>query len=316
MTSNPETTENRKSKFEIRNWKYDARNSESGIRKPTFFAQLPLFEFRVSSFEFPVSSFQFPVSIFVLNPALLLTLALALSAWARPVYGTERVWEKRLELPPGGHVSVVNVQGSVLVEGWDRAEVEATVAMRSAAPTDQLDEVQVAVEARSDGVVFHTLYPSGLDTPIRVDYRLRVPRQVRLDELSTLQGDIVVRDVEGSMEARNLHGDIEGINVSGAVVAHALTGNILISLRALPDRRLPIQLATLNGNVDLQMPAEANADLELSTVAGNIVGDYSFQVSSVPGDSTRHAQVGAGGVRVELRTVRGNIRVGQRDEDL
>jgi DUF4097 and DUF4098 domain-containing protein YvlB len=149
-----------------------------------------------------------------------------------------------------------------------------------------------------------------------VDYRLRVPRQIRLDELSTLQGDIVVHDVEGSMEAHNLHGDIQGINVSGAVVAHALTGNIFISLRSMPDRRLPLQLATINGNVDLLMPAQANADLALSTVAGNIVGSYPFQVSSTPGDSTRHAQVGAGGVRVELRTVRGNIRVSQRDDDL
>jgi hypothetical protein len=183
-------------------------------------------------------------------------------------------------------------------------------------PTDHLDDVQVAVEASSGGVAFHTLYPSGLDTPIRVDYRLRVPRQVRLDEISTLEGDIVIHDIEGSVQARNLHGDIEGINVSGSVVAHALTGNILVSLRALPDRHLPVQLATINGNVDLVMPPQANADLELSTVAGNIVGDYPFQVSSIPGDSTRRAQVGAGGVRVELRTVRGNIRVGLRDEDL
>jgi len=261
-----------------------------------------IFEFRFSSFEW--------------NFALLLTLCLGLGGWLRPAFGAERVWEKRFELPPGGHVSVVNVHGSVLVEGWDRAEVEATVAMRSQAPTDQLDDVQVAVEARSGGVAFHTLYPSGLDTPVRVDYRLRVPRQVRLDELSTLEGDIVVHDVEGSLEAHNLHGDIEGLNVSGSVVAHALTGNILISLRALPDRRLPFTLATINGNVDLIMPAQTNADLELSTVAGNIVGDYPFQVSSVPGDSTRHAQVGTGGVKVEMRTVRGNIRVGQRDEDL
>ena len=51
-------------------------------------------------------------------------------------------------------------------------------------------------------------------------------------------------------------------------------------------------------------------------MAGNFMGDYPFQVSSVPGDSTRHAQVGAGGVRVELRTVRGNIRVGQQDDGL
>ena len=251
-----------------------------------------------------------------LKVARFLILILGLGGCLRSAYGTERVWEKRLELSPGGHVSVVNVQGSVLVQGWDQAEVEATVAMRSEAPTDQLDDVQVAVEARSGAVSFHTLYPAGLDTPIRVDYRLRVPRQIRLDELSTLQGDIVVHDVDGTMEAHNLHGDIEGINVSGSVRAHALTGNIFISLRALPDSRLPLQLATINGNVDLVMPAQANANLELSTVAGNIMGDYPFQVSSIPGESTRRAQVGAGGVRVELRTVRGNIRVGQRDDDL
>lgn len=276
----------------------------------------PNLEIRKSKTVIRPATCEHRISSFELKFTLFLTLALVLSAWARPAFGAERVWEERFGLSPGGHVSVVNVQGSVLVEGWDRAEVEATVAMRSKAPTDQLDDVQIAVETRRDGVAFHTLYPSGLDTPIRVDYRLRVPRQVRLDELSTLEGEIVVRDVDGTIEAHNLHGDIEGINVSGSVVAHTLTGNILFSLRALPDRRLPFTLATLNGNVDLLMPAQADADLELSTVAGNIVGDYAFQVSSTPGDSTRHAQLGAGGVRVELRTVRGNIRVSQRDDDL
>ncbi len=273
----------------------EIRNSVHSICAPDF-------EFRFSRIEWKL--------------LLLLALALCLGGWLRPAYGAERVWEKKFELPPGGHVSVENVHGSVLVEGWDRSEVEATVAMRSDVPTDQLDDVQVAVETRSGGVAFHTLYPSSIETPIRVDYRLRVPRQVRLEELSTLDGDIVVHDVQGVIDARNLHGDIEGINVSGSIAAHALTGNILISLGASPDRRMPIQLATINGNVDLVMPTQADANLELSTVAGNIEGDYPFQVSSVPGDSTRRAQVGAGGARVELRTVRGNIRVGQRDEDL
>jgi hypothetical protein len=291
MSSSPE-----KAKLEIRNSKLaECRAS---------------FDFRVSNFNFP--NFQFRFSSFV----FLLAFIAALGSALRPAYGEQRVWEKRFKLPPGGHVSVVNVQGSVLVEGWDRAEVEATVAMRSEAPTDQLDDVQVAVEASHGGVAFHTLYPSGLDTPVRVDYRLRVPRQVRLDELSTLDGDIVVHDVEGAMAAHNLHGDIEAINLAGSVTAHALTGNILISLRSLPDPRLPVQLATINGNVDVLLPAQANANLELSTVAGNIVGNYAFQVSSIPGDSTRRAQVGAGGVRVELRTVRGNIRVGEREEEL
>lgn len=262
------------------------------------------------------SNFEFRVSPFAVKLIFLLTLVLVLGVWPQPSFASQRVWEKSFELPPGSHVSVVNVHGSVLVQGWDRDEVEATVAMRSEAATDQLDDVQVAVEARSHAVSFHTLYPAGLDTPIRVDYRLRVPRQVRLDELSTLDGEIVIHDVDGSIQAHNLHGDIVGINVSGAVVAHALTGNIMMSLRSLPERHEPFSLATSNGNVDLVLPAQANANLELSTVAGNIAGNYPSHVSSVPGDSTRHAVVGAGGVRMELTTVRGNIRVGQNDDDL
>jgi len=245
-----------------------------------------------------------------------LVMLFGMAGVPRPSYGVERVWAKRFPLPPGGRVLVENVHGSVLVEGWDHAEVEAIVAMRSQGPSDRLDDVEVAVEVRAGSLAFHTLYPADLDEPVRVDYRLRVPRQVRLEQLSTLEGNIVVRDVEGAVKARSLHGDIEEVNVAGSVVGRALTGNILVSLRRLPDRQFPVKLETLNGNVDLLMPAQANADLELTTVAGKILGNYAFEVSSVPGDSTRRARLGEGGVRVELRTVRGNIRVGQRDEDL
>jgi DUF4097 and DUF4098 domain-containing protein YvlB len=188
--------------------------------------------------------------------------------------------------------------------------------MRSKGASAQLNDVQVAVEKRDQGIEFHTLYPQGNDSPVQVDYRLRVPRQIHLDQLSTLRGDIVVHDIDGSMEAHNLHGDIAGVDVSGSVVAHALTGNIMMSLRSMPDRHLPLQLVTVNGNVDLVLPAQANANLDLSTVSGNVVSSFPFQVSSTPGDSTRHAQVGDGGVQVELKTVRGNIRVSQRDRDL
>ena len=203
-----------------------------------------------------------------LKVILLLAASFGMAGVSSPAYTMERVWAKHFALAPGGSVSVENVQGSVLVEGWDRAEVEATVAMRSQGPSDHIDDVDVAVEAGNGSLAFHTLYPAGLDENIRVDYRLRVPRQVRLEQLSTLEGDIAVRDVEGAVRARSLHGDIEGVNLAGSVVARALTGNILVTLRKLPDPQFPLRLETLNGNVDLLLPARANADLELTTVAG------------------------------------------------
>jgi len=241
---------------------------------------------------------------------------LGMAVWVRPAYGIERNWVKGYALTPGGRVTVENVDGDILVEGWDRAEVEATVVMRSRSSQDRLDAIKVAVEAKPGSLAFHTLYPTNPEKRVRVDYRLRVPRQVQLEDLSTLQGSIAVRGVEGSMKARSLHGDITGIDVSGSVEARALTGNILISLRSLPDARGAIRLETINGNLNLQVPAKTNADLELTTVAGRIFGDFRYEVSLVPGESTRRSRLGEGGVPIELRTVRGNIRVGERDEAL
>ena len=51
-------------------------------------------------------------------------------------------------------------------------------------------------------------------------------------------------------------------------------------------------------------------------MAGKILGNYAFETSSVPGDSTRHVHLGEGGVRIVIRTVRGYIQVGESEEEL
>jgi DUF4097 and DUF4098 domain-containing protein YvlB len=211
-------------------------------------------------------------------------------------------------------VGVENVQGEISVEGWDRAEVEVTAARIGSGQGHHLDDVRVVTEFGVGSLTFTTVYPHHLEGPVRVNYRLRVPRQVRLSSLRTLEGNITVRHVEGSVDARTLSGNIEETDVTGRAMARALTGSILVSLRASPAGTAPLLLDTVNGNIVLLLPPRANADLELSTVAGTIEGNYAFQVSSVLGDSTRRTRVGLGGVTISLRTVRGSIRVAQRDE--
>jgi hypothetical protein len=226
----------------------------------------------------------------------------------------ERAWYGLYPLPAGGDVAVENVQGEISVEGWDRAEVEITAAKIGSGQGDHLDDVRVVTELGFRSLKFRTVYPPHLDEPVRVNYRLRVPRQVRLSSLRTLEGSIIVRHVEGSVDARTLSGNIEEMDVTGRVVARALTGSLLVSLRALPVGTAPLLLDTVNGNIALLLPPRSNADLELSTLAGTIEGNYAFQISSTPGDSTRRTRVGLGGVTISLRTVRGSIRVAERDE--
>ena len=250
---------------------------------------------------------------------LLLFLGMACPATLSASSTHEGAWYGRYPLPAGGSVAVENVQGDVQVEGWDRAEVQITAAKIASGysghlPSHHLDEVRVVAEVGVQSLRFRTLYPAHLKGPVRVNYRLHVPRQVQLSSLRTLEGNIAVRDVEGPVDARTLHGNIVQMDVAGSVVARALTGSILVSLRALPVGTAPLLLDSVNGNVVLLLPPRLNADLELSTVAGTIEGNYAFQISSIPGDSTRRTRLGLGGVTITLRTVRGSIRVAERDD--
>jgi hypothetical protein len=249
-----------------------------------------------------------------LTACLFLCLAMAFVARLDASQQLERAWYGRYALSAGGSVSVENVQGEISVEGWDRAEVEITAAKIGKGQDDHLEDVRVVTELEIDSLAFRTVYPQHMDKPVRVDYRLRVPRQVHLASLRTLEGNIAVHSVEGSVDARTLAGNIVEMGMTGRVTARTVTGSIMVSLKALPAGTRPLLLDTVNGNIDLLLPPRPDADLELSTLDGTIQGNYAFQVSSVPGDTMRRTRLGLGGVTVTLRTVRGTIRVAERDD--
>ncbi len=244
--------------------------------------------------------------------ALLIALGLV---GAAPSFAVEQeVWVARYPLVPGGQVIVENVQGDIVVEGWARAEVEVAAVKTTSGPESRLEDVRIAVDAREGALTVKTVYVGQAGPPVRVDYRLRVPRQVRLVPLSTVDGDIAVRGIEGAVKGRSLHGDVGLVDVAGGVEVSTVTGSIWAALRALPETGPALAFETINGDIELHLPARVNANLEARTVAGKIASDYALMVSSVPGDTARRARLGRGGTLVKLRTVRGNIRVAEAED--
>ncbi len=242
---------------------------------------------------------------------LLLSGALLAPLPAEAKSGDERIWSATYPLKPGGRVQVANVQGSITVEGWDRAEIEVTAVQTPG--TAEGGEPVVGVERGPDWISLRTLYPADGAEPVRLDYYLRVPRQVLLDELLTVNGRVRVRDIEGRVVARTLNGDIEQERIAGSVTARALNGSIRLALRALPGRSAELSLETVNGDLLVLVPPRADADLELSTVAGRVENQFVLTASdsgSADG-GMRRARLGRGGPTLKLRTVRGNIRIGQ-----
>lgn len=243
-----------------------------------------------------------------LGGALVLALAALPGAAAAP-----QSWTARYPLAADGEVAVSNVQGSIEVEGWDRGEVEVTIT-KTAGEEGSPDDAVISVERSGRSLRLRTLYPQGADAPVQVDYHLRVPRQARLAGLRTVSGDVVVREVEGDLEAHTLNGDIVARGGAGSVVAQGVNGDVRVSLRALPPADGRLQLETINGDVELELPENAGADLELSTVAGRIEGLPYFPAAASEG--AVRARLGRGGLTVRLRTIRGDIRIAAPEDML
>lgn len=220
------------------------------------------------------------------------------------------IWVERYSFAPGGTVGVENTYGSIAVEGWDQAEVQVMVIKTPSGDNDaDLDHVRVAGEQGVGTLTFRTIYIETPEKPVKVDYRIRVPRQTHLRGLKTAQGRISVRDVEGDVYAYTLDGNIEYLNVSGRVVARTVNGDINVALRALVPSAEAYSLETLSGHIALLLPPGTDADLEIETVSGRILTPYAVAEQTETQAKSFRARVGKGGDRIQLRTVKGNIRV-------
>ena len=121
-----------------------------------------------------------------------------------------------------------------------------------------------------------------------------VPAQTPLT-LKALNGPITVDRVQGEIDADSHQGRIQLTNVSGTVVAHTLNGAIQVSMdRVAQDK--PMYFSTLNGSIDVAIPADVKARVKFDTLNGSVFSD--FDVTLAPG-----TQIGMGS-RGRLRTGR------------
>jgi len=82
-------------------------------------------------------------------------------------------------------------------------------------------------------------------------------------------GNILVENVEGEIEANNLNGSVTLTNVSGVVVAHSLNGAVVTQMeKVTPDK--PMSFSTLNGDIDVTLPAVIKATVKIETQQGSI----------------------------------------------
>jgi DUF4097 and DUF4098 domain-containing protein YvlB len=202
---------------------------------------------------------------------------------------------------------LVNVNGSVTIEGWDKDQVEVHAVKTATRDSQDLRRVRIDVQAQPGAVRIRTRYPENDPAGVNVEYRLRVPFRAALHGIETVNGHVRIRRMESAGALRTVNGDVGISDSAGRFDARTTNGEVHAELLELS----PVggmTLEAVNGAVVLVLPPEAGAVLEVRSMNGEFTSEFPVAVQGAFGREFR-GRIGRGGVTVRLRSVNGSIAV-------
>ena len=119
--------------------------------------------------------------------------------------------------------------------------------------------------------------------------------------IEEIKGDVNVRDSSGSITIERVEGDFIASNLRGGLVARDIDGDAVVSFSQVA----PLDLRA-DGDVVLNLPVDANAEVELDAPHGDLVARANLKVTAQD-ESHLHGTLGNGGVRVQAESTKGDL---------
>lgn len=226
------------------------------------------------------------------------------------------------QLRPGQSIEIKGVNGTTHAERAAGSEV--MVEANKFARHSDVRSVTVQVMPHADGVTICAVYPSSEwgrpnecapgsggrmntnNNDVRVEFTVRVPAGVRFIG-RTVNGEVEAESLAGDVAAHTVNGKIR-IATTGWAEAKTVNGSISARMGQTAGTR-PIELATVNGGIYLELPAAANATLHASTVNGRISTDFPLMIHGRFTGREITGTIGQGGPELNLKTVNGSIEL-------
>jgi hypothetical protein len=238
-----------------------------------------------------------------------------------------------------GRLTLAGMSGDVIVEGTDESaivivgEIEEFIEPpEPSEPPDMSDEpgqekVRMSREGLRSLLSTGGSDNSGLGLEIKTegnnitivsvrpheesDYTFRVPRSMALSLSSVIRGDVVIRGMQGEIEATVTEGDVVFEEISGPVVVQAVNGDVVARFATFASKA-PSSINSVNGTVGIALPTGAAVTLDLRTINGDILTDLPVQVTErkiMPhgGPRTLRGTLNGGGAELRVNCVNDDI---------
>lgn len=205
---------------------------------------------------------------------------------------------------PFGSIDVVGVDGNVISVSVDRV----ITATDQAALKEAADAVGISFEGDTKVRLMRTLLPPSRNArwTVAVNYVVRVPRSISVKIGSKVADHIRVAQMNGSVTVNGFTGILILEAVAGASVANMVNGRIIYNYAQAPVSKAQIQ--TVNADIDVYLPANANFDWVANTLNGDILTTFNVRAGRLNG-TVFHGVVGSGGPVINTETAMGRILV-------
>lgn len=194
-------------------------------------------------------------------------------------------------LPAAGvkQLEVVNVSGSIAIEGWNKPSVDVK-AVEYGADQDAIDRTHVAVSSSGSTVLVKTAYDNtgsifGNRNGAAVDYTIRVPKTISVS-VTNVSGPTTLAGIGGDVDVNEISGRLDATlgRLSGTrhVRASAISGRITIRIARNSSAR--VDASTISGPVSLFFPSESKQGVVGNAASGRIgKGDSSMTLHTISG---------------------------------
>ena len=215
------------------------------------------------------------------------------------------------ELAPGARVELSGLNGAVKIETSDSKTAEIYIE-RTASTQDAMDRRKVTIEAdanslrirgdKSDDAGFFSRF---FGSSANERTTLKLPRQIALSAKG-VNGSFVTSDIDGAVEIKGVNGRVQIGSTAGSATFSGINGGMVVGLKRIDGEG--VTLSGINGNIELQVGADVNADFDARGLNGRVISDLPNVEIEKSKRRSYSARIGTGGAGITAKGINGNIR--------
>lgn len=227
----------------------------------------------------------------------------------------------------------VNIfNGSITVKGYDGKEIIADMEYRENHKPKKLHQADTTGLKKIAAFGGLSIDEDNNVVNIRRDFifspssiKLQVPKRTTLVLKKATNGDISIEQVHGEIEISTISGNVTLTDVAGSVVAHALSGDVNVTLKEI-DPGKSMSFSSMSGNIDVSFPEDLKANVSMSSTNGEIYSGFDIKidpsrVGAQDDDSEEDknfqfrsggkvsGSINGGGPEIQFKTFSGNIYI-------